>query len=114
MLYSKPMIELVYEIRRRVPSHLKPDIKLANPDLLDELLLYYQKDADTIVKALIKELMQLAGDPWTDLLTSQESSSDQYVTKTYRGALMLEPRKAGTEEKSRSSRKMYRGQMVSG
>ncbi|WP_428244024.1 hypothetical protein [Gynuella sp.] len=114
MLYSKPMIELVYEIRRRVPSNLKPNIKLANPDLLDELLKHYQKDADTIVKALIKELMQLAGSPWTELLTSQESSSEQYVTKTYRGTLMTEPRKTGIEEKSRSSRKMYRGQIVSG
>jgi hypothetical protein len=64
MNYSRPMIDLVYEIRRRVPSHLKPDIKLANPELLDILLLIAQETRDAIVQALIKELLALAGSEW--------------------------------------------------
>ena len=45
------MIELVYEIRRRVPSELKPGVKLANPELFDELRDFYFKRADAVAKA---------------------------------------------------------------
>ena len=107
MQYSKPMIELVYEIRRRVPSQLKPSIKLANPGLFDDLLDHYQSNTDIIIKALIKELLLLAGEPWSKGLKSEGS----YVTKSYRGAVMLEQRKSAPDQQQTSPR-MYRGHVV--
>ena len=109
MQYSKPMIELVYEIRRRVPTQLKPSIKLANPELFDELLDHYQGNADTIVKALIKELLLLAGEPWSKSL----KSNGDYVTKSYRGTIMLEQHKPESSHQAQASPRMYRGQVVS-
>ncbi len=74
MQFTKPMIELVFELRRLVPSELKPAIKLANPDLFDELYDYYQSQATSVTKALIKELFHLAGDPWHSWLASGDAN----------------------------------------
>ena len=113
MQFSKPMIELVYQIRRLTPSDLKPAVKLANPELFDELQkFYYQKDAGTVVKALIKELFFLAGGEWKRRLEKQEAGPKQQV-KVYRGQTIMQD-KPLLAEKSPEQRKkrVYRGQVV--
>lgn len=95
MQYTKPMIDLVYEIRRRVEPDMKPGVKMANPELLKELADYYHQAKDTITKTLIKELLALAGDDWRALLqapaeTSHKSSLAKQVVKVYRGQTVLE------------------------
>lgn len=62
MQYTKPMIELVLEIRRRVNAQAKPEVKLANPELLTTLGEIYHSSKDTILRTLIKELLTSAGD----------------------------------------------------
>ncbi len=93
MQYTKPMIDLVYEIRRRVDSDLKPSVKMANPDMLQELADFYFRTKDTIAKTLIKELLHLAGPQWHQLVepinTEEHHEIPKQVVKVYRGQTVL-------------------------
>lgn len=95
MQYTKPMIDLVYEIRRRVDADMKPSVKMANPELLKELADYHHHTKDTITKTLIKELLFMAGDQWSQLLepigsdAPKESDIPKQVVKVYRGQTIL-------------------------
>ena len=114
MQYSRPMIELVYEIRRRVNSELKPSIKLSNPELLHELREHYLKTNCTIAKTLIKELFSLAGSPWNTLLENSKKKTNKQVTKVYRGQVSLEdaPSTKQGDAPPKKPVKIYRGQIV--
>lgn len=93
MQYTKPMVDLVYEIRRRVDAELKPGVKMANPELLKELADYHHQSKDTITKALIKELLFMAGPPWATLLEPAQLDNKELprqVVKVYRGQTVLE------------------------
>lgn len=94
MQYTKPMVDLVYEIRRRVDAAMKPSVKMANPDVLKELADYHQHSKDTITKALIKELLFMAGPEWASLLEPVVSENSKeiprQVVKVYRGQTVLE------------------------
>ena len=117
MNYTKQMIEITYEIRRRVPSQLKPDIKMANPDLLNYLCKYYHENTDAILSALIKELVFLAGKPWQDKLRQPEIKTPKQVTKVYRGQTLLEDA-PGSKTPSDSpapkpkAQRIYRGRVI--
>lgn len=95
MQYTKPMIDLVYEIRRRVNADMKPSVKMANPEMLRELADYHHYTKDTITKTLIKELLFLAGDQWQQLLEPAASDTERLpevpkqVVKVYRGQTTL-------------------------
>lgn len=115
MQYSRPMIELVYEIRRRVSADLKPGIKLANPDMFQELSNYYQSSKDSIARTLIKELFSMAGEPWASLLNKpNEPVAPRQVIKSYRGQVsMVEAKKpASTSVQGSKPVRIYRGQVV--
>lgn len=123
MQYTKPMIDLVYEIRRRVAPDMKPGVKMANPELLKELADYYHQAKDTITKTLIKELLSLAGDEWRALLqpsagNSQKTEHPKQVVKVYRGQTILvdAPKEAHPELLASPSPakpvRMYRGHPV--
>lgn len=118
MQYTRPMIDLVYEIRRRVDAQMKPSVKLANPDVLSELASYYHGSADTITKTLIKELLSLAGDDWERLLqpaTTAETSAIsgvRQVVKVYRGQTMLVD--VPQAQEAPKPVRMYRGAPVLG
>lgn len=115
MQYTRPMIDLVYEIRRRVDADMKPSVKLANPEVLSELAGYYLRTKDTVTKTLIKELLSLAGDVWESLIhePSEPVPSVRQVVKVYRGQTMLEDavQTAVTEAPPKPVR-MYRGAPV--
>ncbi len=115
MQFSRPMIELVYEIRRLCPSDLKPAVKLANPELFDELKTYYHAKANTVCKALIKELFTLAGDHWPGYLESLDAAPQAQTVKVYRGQTMFVDtplsKPSSTEQ---VKKKIYRGRVVSG
>ncbi len=116
MNYSKAMIDLISEARRRASSDDKPSIKLANPDVLSELNIIYHKSTDTILKAIIKETFHLAGDNWPDKLIEPaeediETNKPRYITKVYRGQTQL-VEVAQPEATSHKSKRIYRGQVV--
>ncbi len=111
------MIELVYEIRRTCPSDLKPSVKLANPELFDELRNYYFDSATAVNKALIKELFNLAGGEWAERLDNPTKNHPRQQVKVYRGQTVFEdkaPAKADSadERKNKTPKKMYRGRVV--
>lgn len=120
MQYTKPMIELVFEIRRRVPTELKPAVKLANPELLDELVVHHRQSKDVICQTLIKELLHLAGTPWNHALSHapaqepEDPPPPRRVTKVYRGQVTLEqpPSVRQDENKAQRPKRVYRGQLV--
>lgn len=115
MQFTKPMIELVYEIRRQVPPSLKPGVKLANPDLFLELIEHYHDKATTIARALIKELLNLAGDPWpTELARPATEAAPRQVVKIYRGTTALKAAPTVTDEQNqpRRSKMVYRGRTL--
>jgi len=93
MQYTKPMIELVYEIRRRVDANTKPKVKMANPDMLKELADFHYRAKDTITKTLIKELLFLAGEEWLALLNppllTEPIAPQKQAIKVYRGQTSL-------------------------
>ena len=96
MQYTRAMIDLIMELRRRVDAEMKPSVKLANPEVLRELAEYYPRAKDTITKTLIKELLSLAGAEWSDLLNPVAKTQDPQaqhhphkIVKVYRGQTML-------------------------
>jgi len=104
MQYTKPMIDLVYEIRRRVDANMKPSVKMANPDMLKELADYHHHTKDTITKTLIKELLFLAGTQWQQLLEPTQTDTvkvldiPKQMVKVYRGQTTLVDAPHATEE----------------
>ena len=118
MQFTKPMIDLVYEIRRRVRSDLKPEVKLANPELLPILTnVYLQDKPDAVTGALIKELMSLAGDDWLARLQGGAATvSNRMISKSYRGQVSHEPAPssgmAPEAVVTRKPVKIYRGRVV--
>lgn len=126
MNYSKAMIDLISEARRRAPSEDKPSIKLANPDVLFELNTLYHNSTDAVLRAIIKETFTLAGGSWPDKLIEQEEVAEdpieeeaqtpgvRYITKVYRGQTQLiEVRDEQAEAPQKApTQKIYRGQIV--
>jgi len=112
MNFNKAMIDLVKEIRRRSSSEAKPGIKLANPELLSELLEQYHGSKDVVTKALIKELFSLAGDPWPDALKEQQQPDKEYSTMIYRGQVRYVETKKEPGPDSKTTQLMYRGRPV--
>ena len=124
MNFNKAMIDLVRELRRRAPSEAKPGIKLANPELLQEMVPWYQSSNDTVVKALIKELFSQAGSEWQALLEKSGALEQQsreepfvpekkrYVTQVYRGQTRLVEAPSVPDEPRQPTQRIYRGQLV--
>jgi hypothetical protein len=117
MQYSKPMIDLVYEIRRRVDPATKPGVKLANPDMPQELADYYLRSKDVVTKALIKELFFLAGDEWIELIEGKAQPLPKQAVKVYRGQVSLVDAPVSAAQMDAppvppKPQRIYRGQVV--
>lgn len=108
------MIDLIRELRKRAPEEAKHNIKFANPDVIEELILLYQDTNDTIFKALVKELCTLAGEPWITFLNGPQEQEQKFVTKVYRGQTVSEPvtSKPAQQEAEEKPVRMYRGHVI--
>ena len=128
MQYSRPMIDLVMQIRKFVPADLKPDIKLANPELFATLIDYYHQKNCTVTNALIKELLFLAGEEWASQLTSEHQDDVKPApvkpqsVRVYRGQVQVIDKadnnavsdtiSHASPTKKKASKKIYRGQVI--
>lgn len=112
MNFNKPMIDLIQEIRRRVPSEAKPGVKLANPELFDELIKLYHASKDNVMRALTRELMIMAGDDWINRLDNPSTPSEKYTVHTYRGQTKLIPKASPETTPKKATKRYYRGQEV--
>lgn len=101
MRFNKHMIDLLREIRRRVPSHQKPAIKLANPELISELYDAFEQSRDSICKVLIREFIEQnrsLDEPLYDInanrkvgitkLPQAEKNKDNRPKRVYRGQII--------------------------
>ena len=111
--YDRAMITLIREIRNHLKGDDKLGVKLANPELLTEIADIYQRpDLGVILKALIHELFNHAGDEWREQLQKNQIEK-RYVTKSYRGVQQLiEAPKATGQKKESTRQRIYRGQVV--
>lgn len=113
MNFTKPMIDLAKEIRRRAPTEVKPSIKMANPELFVELAKIFDRSKDTVMKALIKEICSLAEQPWSQAELSetqeQKHSVKDYIAQIAQTSLNKAPEK---ETPAEQPKKIYRGRVV--
>lgn len=104
MQYTKPMIDLVFQIRKTAPAHIKPLIKLADPDLLDRLAQEYPKLNEPELRHRIAQLMTLAGPAWLALIEGDDTL--EVVTGKSRS------QSGPNTNKSHGKTKVYRGRNV--
>lgn len=113
MKFTRPMIDLAKEIRRRAPTEVKASIKMANPELFDELARIYDRSKDTVMKALIKEICSMAEQPWSQKEfpepQEQKHSVKDYIAQIAQTSLN---KIAETETSSEQPKKIYRGRAV--
>lgn len=117
MNFTKPMIDLAKEIRRRAPSEVKASVKMANPDLFDELVKIFHESNDVVLKALIKEICELAGEGWPEALQNQNNEpAPKQSVFAYRGQISMVEKITTREEKptEQVKKRIYRGQVVHG
>ncbi|MDO6748224.1 hypothetical protein Q4563_13310 [Gilvimarinus sp. 1_MG-2023] len=113
------MIDLILELRRRAPSSLKPGIKLANPEVLNELISHYPDSKDNVTRALIKELLMMAGDTWLQRLNAPkvpDQPASRSQVKVYRGQVSLNtvpsPDYTSNHAQPQHKTRIYRGQVI--
>lgn len=105
------MIDLVLLIRKTAPSHIKPQIKLANPDLLEKLVSIYPTLEGRVLPALVFELMTMAGPNWVAELTQRSrlnTASSGFKPEAGESAASATPPASAGKPKTR----IYRGQIV--
>ncbi len=113
MQFNKEMIDLVREIRKKVPSQEKPGIKLANPELLSHLVSLYATSTDTVLRLLIRELVTLAGQPWLQALKDKTTPEKRFSTKVYRGQTEIVPKPENNDTPiPKKPQRIYRGQVI--
>lgn len=110
MNFTRAMIDLAKEIRRRAPSEVKPTLKMANPDFFNDLGDLFRSTNDAVMKALIKEICELAGDPWDKVLETPEEKPA--VLRTYRGQVEYASPKEEAPARKTTTQRIYRGQVV--
>lgn len=113
MQYTKPMIDLVLLIRKTAPSHIKSQIKLANPDLLEKLVGLYPTLEERLLRAQVFELMTMAGPNWVAELKARtvaaHSAAAASKAASNRGGVAA----MGTPVSANKPRtRIYRGQVV--
>lgn len=105
--YSKVMIDLVYQIRRRLPQADRLAIKLASEELPLNLAKQFHNSDDNVLKALIKEFLTQAGSEHKALLDSPLNGlSIAQVRQDQMASTGYAP--------PRNRQVIYRGQVVNG
>lgn len=117
MQYTKPMIDQVFQIRKAAPDHLRAQIKLANPNLLDVLADIYRGLQDKLLRELIQQLMSMAGPSWLSLLENPPPESrPNHSQQIYRGQVRADAAgvvaKSPVRQDGREKTVIYRGQVV--
>ncbi|WP_299772375.1 hypothetical protein [uncultured Pseudoteredinibacter sp.] len=101
MRFNKHMIDLLREIRRRVPSHQKPAIKLANPELISELYDAFEQSRDSICKVLIREFIE-----------QNRSLDDPLYDVNASGKMVFDQLQKTNKNKDDRPKRVYRGQII--
>ena len=76
---TKEMIDIITILRRRINNEFEVPIKLANQDLMSDLVGFYHKSTDQLTKELIHEVLTLAGENWVGKLKSAPKASVTHI-----------------------------------
>lgn len=112
MQYTKPMIDLVLLIRKTAPTHIKSQIKLANPDLLEQLINIYPNLEGRGLRSLVVELMTLAGPDWVAELKARSRITTASARPTPAPLLQEGSAPLALSPHVKPRTKIYRGQVV--
>lgn len=135
MKYTKSVIALVFEIRKKVPPQFRDNIKLSNPQLDIEFIGLYKTTDDVIVQALIKEVLLQMGSESIGLISPQTSQTNKTQknkprkkVKIYRGKEIemdnleaseeppilktLASSKVNEDGQRKKAKRIYRGKVV--
>lgn len=123
---TKPMIDLVRELRRHASADLKPAIKLANPELFEEVIHWHRETRSSVAKALIRELLRHAGEEWVQRVdtpaavtpprSAGNADGKRYITRVYRGQTQIVEaagKPAADQRDKGPTLRVYRGRRVS-
>lgn len=107
MEMTKPIIDCMQNLRRRIRAEQGCDIRLSQNDAIAQMLTLAVKSRDEKTRALGKELSQLTG---SELPASQPpTSAAPTPSNTYRGAMV---QSEDTLHAHTASVRIYRGQRV--
>ena len=92
--YSRVMIELIHEIRHRMPLELRPGVRFSNPEILGNMAKFYHSTDDDVAQLMIEKLLIEAGGDWPKLLISTDkkkgvSSEEPRLIRIYRGQVSI-------------------------
>lgn len=119
---SKEMIDLMQQLRKRIRSEFDVDVKLSQPDVIQQLLTLVDKSHDQKTLLLFADLEDLMGvtlEHSTESTGEKDTLSDEHQTiirRVYRGQV-IEERVARKEsdvamKNSQITKRIYRGREV--
>lgn len=82
MQINRKMVTLFFEIKRNMPYEHREKMKIASPDLAQQLTVIYKKSKRHSLKESIEKFMSLAGDEYLDKLKAPKKPVQNY----YRGS----------------------------
>ncbi|MGV6818130.1 MAG: hypothetical protein ACWA44_12775 [Thiotrichales bacterium] len=120
MQHTKSTIDLVNRLRRSAPKAYAHKVKLANEQLLEDLI-GMKDDADDLFLDLLAQLCEYAGSPWPERLkgeVARPDSSDSRRAMFYRGQRREDGEAPATEQNNLAGKRktkikrVYRGQVI--
>lgn len=70
---DRPMASLFFEIKRNMPYEEREHMKIASPDIANDLIKIYHTSEDPELKTLIENFMGRAGSKWEQQLEAKSS-----------------------------------------
>lgn len=120
MQHTKSTIDLVNRLRRAAPNAYAHKVKLANEQLLEDLI-RMKDDAEDLFLDLLAQLCEHAGSPWPERLKGEEARPDNSESRRamfYRGkrrddgdAPATDPKNAAGK-RGKKIKRVYRGQVI--
>jgi hypothetical protein len=65
MSIDRPMVQLFFQIKRLMPTESQQNMKIASPDIAEQLIDIYVASKNASIRTLIELFMERAGNPWT-------------------------------------------------
>lgn len=71
---DRPMVSLFFEIKRNMPFDQRKDMKIAAPNIGEQLVSIYRDSNNKSLKGLIENFMEHAGQGWAQRLNAPKKS----------------------------------------
>lgn len=122
MQYNKAMIDLVNRLRRSAPDREAHKVRLANEDLLTDLIAM-KSHGDDLFLGLLAQLCERAGSPWPERFRGERHTEAEPPKKRrgmfYRGQQVASSQTPAEADKdknvkpaARKIKRVYRGQVI--